>query len=37
MRLSPGRYRWYVWPAYGDRADERYGRLIGHSSFSIVR
>jgi hypothetical protein len=37
VRLAPGRYRWYVWPAYGNREDERYGRLIGHSSFSIVR
>jgi hypothetical protein len=37
MHLSPGRYRWYVWPGYGVRADERYGKLIGHSSFTIVR
>jgi hypothetical protein len=37
VRLTPGDYRWYVWPAYGPRAEERYGKLIGHSSFSIVR
>jgi hypothetical protein len=36
-RLSPGRYRWYVWPGYGSRAAERYGRLIGHSAFTILR
>jgi hypothetical protein len=36
LRLVPGRYRWYVWPGYGSRAAERYGRLIGHSTFSIV-
>lgn len=36
VRLAPGGYRWYVWPAYGDRANERYGRLIGRSSFKIV-
>ena len=36
-RLTPGHYRWYVWPGLGSRADHRYGALIGHSSFSIVR
>jgi hypothetical protein len=36
-RLARGRYRWYVWPGLGSRADQRYGALIGHSSFSIVR
>jgi large repetitive protein len=35
--LSPGRYRWYVWPGYGPRAAKRYGRLIGASSFVVVR
>jgi hypothetical protein len=36
-RLSRGHYRWYVWPGLGSRADHRFGRLIGHSTFSIVR
>jgi hypothetical protein len=36
-RLARGHYRWYVWPGLGSRADHRYGALIGHSSFSIVR
>jgi hypothetical protein len=36
-RLTRGRYRWYVWPGLGSRADHRYGALIGHSNFSIVR
>jgi hypothetical protein len=36
-RLTRGHYRWYVWPGRGSRADHRYGALIGHSSFSIVR
>jgi hypothetical protein len=36
-RLTRGQYRWYVWPGLGSRADHRYGALIGHSSFSIVR
>jgi hypothetical protein len=36
-RLTRGHYRWYVWPGLGSRADHRYGALIGHSNFSIVR
>ncbi len=36
-RLARGQYRWYVWPGLGSRADHRYGSLIGHSNFSIVR
>jgi hypothetical protein len=35
MRLAKGTYRWYVWPGYGARAAERYGSLIGHSSFRV--
>jgi hypothetical protein len=31
--LRPGRYRWYVWPGYGSRAERGFGRLVGHSSF----
>jgi hypothetical protein len=34
-RLSPGRYRWYVWPGYGLRAQGNFGRLIGSSSFVV--
>jgi hypothetical protein len=34
--LTPGRYRWYVWPGYGARAAKRYGRLLGASSFVVV-
>jgi hypothetical protein len=30
-RLSPGRYRWYVWPYYGRRP----GRLLGSSAFTV--
>jgi hypothetical protein len=26
-KLTAGRYRWYVWPGYGPRAQHRYGRL----------
>jgi hypothetical protein len=35
--LSPGRYRWYVWPGYGPRARRKYGRLLGSSSFVVTR
>jgi hypothetical protein len=34
-RLTPGRYRWYVWPGYGRRAEKRFGRLLGASSFVV--
>jgi hypothetical protein len=36
VRLSPGTYRWYVWPGYGSRAAHRYGSFIGQSSFVIA-
>lgn len=36
-RLAPGRYAWYVWPGYGSRAQNRYGRLLGSSSFVVTR
>jgi hypothetical protein len=28
MRLTPGSYRWYVWPGFGKRSERRYGRLL---------
>ena len=34
--LSPGRYRWYVWPGRGPRTAKRYGPLLGASSFVVV-
>jgi large repetitive protein len=34
-RLTPGRYRWYVWPGFGKRAKKDFGRLIGSSSFVV--
>ena len=33
--LTPGRYRWYVWPATGLRSQRRYGKLEGSSEFSV--
>ncbi len=35
-RLSPGRYRWYVWAGLGSRALARY-RTIGSGSFIVPR
>jgi hypothetical protein len=32
-RLLPGLYMWFVWPGYGERALNDYGKLIGKSSF----
>jgi hypothetical protein len=34
-RLTPARYRWYVWPGYGRRSQTRFGKLLGSSSFSM--
>jgi hypothetical protein len=36
-RLASGRYRWFVWPGYGKRAERRYGRRLGASAFTVVR
>jgi hypothetical protein len=35
-RLKPGVYHWYVWPGFGSRAADRYGRLIGARSFVVT-
>lgn len=32
-RLRRGVYRWYVWPGFGRLSANRYGRLLGSSSF----
>jgi hypothetical protein len=36
QRLKPGSYTWFVFPAFGDRVDRRFGKLLGKSSFRIV-
>ena len=35
--LSPGRYRWYVWPGFGARSDGRYGKPVGTRTFVVTR
>ena len=35
--LSPGRYRWYVWPGFGSPSAYDYGKLVGTRSFVVVR
>jgi hypothetical protein len=37
QRLSPGRYRWYVWPGFGPRSQSRYGKLLGTRTFVVTR
>jgi hypothetical protein len=32
-RLHRGVYRWFVWPGFGARSANKYGRLVGRSSF----
>jgi hypothetical protein len=36
-RLRPGRYRWYVWPGYGNQSADRYGAAIGAGTFVVTR
>jgi hypothetical protein len=33
--LTPGRYKWYVWPGIGKRAANKYGPALGESSFTV--
>ncbi len=33
--LVPGKYCWYVWPGLGARSERRYGRMLGHSCFTV--
>jgi hypothetical protein len=35
QRLSPGLYRWYVFPGFGPRGQARYGSALGGSTFVI--
>jgi hypothetical protein len=34
-QLRSGRYRWYVWPGFGSRRADRYGRLAASGTFVI--
>ncbi|MGH3082195.1 MAG: beta strand repeat-containing protein [Gaiellaceae bacterium] len=34
-RLVPGRYRWYVWPGLGKVSANRYGPMLGESTFTV--
>jgi hypothetical protein len=36
-RLTPGVYRWYVWPGFGPRSETRYGKLLGTRTFVVTR
>jgi hypothetical protein len=36
-RLTPGHYRWMVWPGYGPRSKADYGKAIGRSTFVVKR
>jgi hypothetical protein len=35
QRLSPGRYRWAVWPGFGPRSKADYGKRVVNSTFQI--
>ncbi len=34
--LRPGRYRWFVWPGFGERSAARYGHAIGSGTFVVT-
>jgi hypothetical protein len=36
-RLKPGLYRWYVWPGFGRISAQKYGRMLGSSTFVVTR
>ena len=36
-RLTPGVYRWYVWPGFGLSSATRYGKLVGTRRFVVTR
>ncbi len=36
-RLTPGAYRWFVWPGFGSRSQGNYGQLLGQSTFTVRR
>ncbi len=36
-KLTAGSYRWYVWPGFGARSTNRYGKLLGTRSFVVIR
>jgi len=35
--LTPGPYTWFVWPGIGPRSAAHYGKLLGRSSFVVLR
>jgi hypothetical protein len=35
--LTPGTYRWFVWPGFGPRANADYGEILGASTFQVLR
>jgi hypothetical protein len=35
QQLLPGRYLWYVWPGLGARTAQKYGAVMGESSFVV--
>ena len=36
-RLTPGSYRWFVWPGYGIPREGKYGRALGGRGFVVSR
>jgi hypothetical protein len=37
FQLTPGLYRWYVFPGFGARSQAKYGPVLGSSTFVVVK
>jgi hypothetical protein len=37
QRLTPGKYIWFAWPGFGAKSANRYGPLLGQSTFVVKR
>lgn len=35
--LTPGIYRWFVWPGYGSPSQNKYGLMLGQSIFIVTK
>ena len=34
-RLAPGRYQWFVYPAFGTKGERRYGQVAARGTLSV--
>ena len=34
-RLGPGRYQWFVYPAFGKTGERRYGKVVARGTLTV--